>query len=76
VIEADHAVLMPAWQGADWWFLERPSRPTRPAAFGRRWKRWRRRRTPPTLRFKRVYDHYTAFRENYASWREVAYLKE
>jgi hypothetical protein len=24
VIEADHAVLMPAWQGADWWFLERP----------------------------------------------------
>jgi TRAP-type mannitol/chloroaromatic compound transport system substrate-binding protein len=27
-------------------------------------------------RFKRVYDHYTAFREKYASWREVAYLKD
>jgi TRAP-type mannitol/chloroaromatic compound transport system substrate-binding protein len=27
-------------------------------------------------RFKRVYDHYAAFRENYASWREVAYLKD
>ena len=27
-------------------------------------------------RFKEIYDHYTAFRENYAKWREVAYLKE
>jgi TRAP-type mannitol/chloroaromatic compound transport system substrate-binding protein len=27
-------------------------------------------------RFKEVYDHYIAFRENYAKWREVGYLKE
>jgi len=27
-------------------------------------------------RFKEIYDHYTAFRENYAKWREVGYLKE
>jgi TRAP-type mannitol/chloroaromatic compound transport system substrate-binding protein len=27
-------------------------------------------------RFKEIYDSYTAFRQNYATWREVAYLKE
>ena len=27
-------------------------------------------------RFKEIYDSYTAFRQNYAKWREIAYLKE
>jgi TRAP-type mannitol/chloroaromatic compound transport system substrate-binding protein len=27
-------------------------------------------------KFKRIYDHYTAFRSTYAKWREVGYLKE
>jgi TRAP-type mannitol/chloroaromatic compound transport system substrate-binding protein len=27
-------------------------------------------------RFKEIYDHYTAFRETYATWREIGYLKE
>ena len=27
-------------------------------------------------RFKAIYDHYSAFRENYAKWREIGYLKE
>ena len=27
-------------------------------------------------RFKEIYDHYTAFRETYAKWRELGYLKE
>jgi TRAP-type mannitol/chloroaromatic compound transport system substrate-binding protein len=27
-------------------------------------------------RFKEVYDHYTQFRETYAKWREIGYLKE
>ena len=27
-------------------------------------------------RFKEIYDNYAAFRQNYAKWREIAYLKE
>jgi TRAP-type mannitol/chloroaromatic compound transport system substrate-binding protein len=27
-------------------------------------------------RFKEIYDHYTAFREKYAKWREIGYLQE
>jgi TRAP-type mannitol/chloroaromatic compound transport system substrate-binding protein len=27
-------------------------------------------------RFKEIYDHYTAFRETYAKWREIGYLQE
>jgi TRAP-type mannitol/chloroaromatic compound transport system substrate-binding protein len=27
-------------------------------------------------RFKEIYDHYTAYRENYAKWRELGYLKQ
>jgi TRAP-type mannitol/chloroaromatic compound transport system substrate-binding protein len=27
-------------------------------------------------RFKKIYDHYQAFRETYAKWREIGYLKE
>ena len=27
-------------------------------------------------RFKEIYDHYTAFREKYATWREIGYLQE
>ena len=35
----------------------------------------RRRKPPPDPRFKEIYDNYTAFRQNYAKWREIAYLE-
>jgi TRAP-type mannitol/chloroaromatic compound transport system substrate-binding protein len=45
-------------------------------AFRQAWQQVAEEEAAADPRFKEIYDHYTAFREEYAKWREIAYLQE
>jgi TRAP-type mannitol/chloroaromatic compound transport system substrate-binding protein len=45
-------------------------------AFRQTWEEVAEEESAADPRFKEVYDHYKSFRETYAKWREVGYLKE
>jgi TRAP-type mannitol/chloroaromatic compound transport system substrate-binding protein len=45
-------------------------------AFRQAWEEVAEEESAADPRFKRIYDHYTAFRETYAKWREIGYLKD
>jgi TRAP-type mannitol/chloroaromatic compound transport system substrate-binding protein len=45
-------------------------------AFRQTWEEVAEEEAAADPRFKEVYDHYRQFRETYAKWREVGYLKE
>jgi TRAP-type mannitol/chloroaromatic compound transport system substrate-binding protein len=45
-------------------------------AFRQAWQEVAEEEAAADPRFKEIYDSYTAFRQNYARWREIAYLKE
>jgi len=45
-------------------------------AFRQAWQEVAEEESAADPRFKEVYDHYRQFRETYAKWREVGYLKE
>jgi TRAP-type mannitol/chloroaromatic compound transport system substrate-binding protein len=45
-------------------------------AFRQAWQEVAEEEAAADPRFKKIYDHYNAFRETYAKWREIGYLKE
>jgi TRAP-type mannitol/chloroaromatic compound transport system substrate-binding protein len=45
-------------------------------AFRQAWQEVAEEEAAADPRFKEIYDSYTAFRQNYARWREIAYLKK
>jgi TRAP-type mannitol/chloroaromatic compound transport system substrate-binding protein len=45
-------------------------------AFRQAWQEVAEEESAADPRFKEVYDHYSQFRETYAKWREIGYLKE
>ena len=45
-------------------------------AFRQAWEEVAEEESAADPRFKEIHDHYTAFRETYAKWREIGYLKD
>jgi TRAP-type mannitol/chloroaromatic compound transport system substrate-binding protein len=45
-------------------------------AFRQAWQEVAQEEAAADPRFKEIYDHYAAFREEYAKWREIGYLQE